>query len=281
MYSCMAVARGGSNGVEILAKASAVLDVLRVEGQASVPRIAESVHEPVSSMYRLISSLSEVGWVEPGTRRGQYRIGAAIFSIGGLVEGRLNLQEIARSVLWPRRSETTGTWLLYVRRALRAVCIEIVADFVAERLSPRVGSSLPLDEGAASLVLVAFLPSSERDATLEQLLATRSGGRATVDARHRFRVDAEQVRHEGFAIDIEETAPGVASVAAPVLNRRGEIEAAICLSGLDTQHVRTGAAMEDLELVRLTARKISEGFGYLGSGDHPAAEPAVDGAAGA
>lgn len=250
-----------SGGVEILAKASAIVDLL-VLGQASVAEIAKAIGEPVSSVYRLVASLTEFGWVEAGTLRGRYRLAPGIVALGGLVEARLDLQRITRSVLWPMRSQTTGAWSLFVRRGLRAVCIEMVSDFVVERFSPQVGYSVPLDQGSASLVLVTFMPESEREAALEMLLASSSGAGAELRARHRFRTEVLDVREHGYALDIEEITPGVATVAAPVFNRRGEIEAAVCLSGLSPEDARTRAAQHDIALVRLAAARISAQFGY-------------------
>lgn len=132
------------NGVEIISKATAILDALRTEGEASVPQIAECVGEPVSSVYRLISSLTEAGWVERGSQRGRYRIGSKIVTLGGLVESRLDIQRLSREVLRPLRSRTTGTWSLHVRRGLRAVCIEIVSDLTPAHFAMRVGDSYRL-----------------------------------------------------------------------------------------------------------------------------------------
>ncbi|MDN5977873.1 IclR family transcriptional regulator [Acidipropionibacterium jensenii] len=250
------------NGVEIVSKANAVLDTLRALGQAGVPQISESIGEPVSSVYRLVANLCEAGWVEHGTQRGRYRIGSKIVTLGGLVESRLDIQRISRDVLWPLRSSTAGTWSLYVRRGLRAVCIEVVSDLVSAQFSLRVGDSLPLDIGAASLLLVAFMPASEREAALEQLLATRPSGRSTAQTRNRFRTDADQARRTGLAIDLEETSPGVATIGAPVLNRRGEIEGAITLTGVDPAHARTSAVRPPADLVSRAAADVSARLGH-------------------
>lgn len=257
-----------ANGVEIISKATAVLDALHAEGEASVPRIAECVDEPVSSVYRLIGSLSDAGWVERGSQRGRYRIGPKIVTLGGLVESRLDIQQISRQVLRPLRSTTTGTWSLHVRRGLRAVCIEIVADLTPAHFAMRVGDSLPLDLGAPSLVLVAFMPVPEREAALAQMLSTRPNGLAAVQTRNRFRTDADLARQACLAIDLEETSPGVASAAAPVLNRRGEIEAAVCLSGIDPAHVRTDAFRQHADLVTRAADAISTRLGHASDAPH-------------
>lgn len=254
------------NGVEIITKATAVLDALRTEGEANVPRIAEHVDEPVSSVYRLISSLTDAGWVEHGSRRGRYRIGSKVITLGGLVESRLDIQRLAREVLRPLRARSRGTWSLHVRRGLRAVCIEIVTDLTPAHFAMRVGDSLPLDLGAPSLMLVAFLPVSEREAALAQMLNSRSSIRIPVQTRNRFRAEADRAKDAMLAIDLEETSPGVASIAAPVLNRRGEIEAAVCLSGIDPAHARTNAVRHHAELVSEAADAISTRLGHHAAG---------------
>lgn len=261
------------NGVEILSKVNAVLTALSHGGQLSVAEIAGTMGAPVSSTYRLASALRSLGWLEHGTTRGKYRLGMSLVKIGGLVEGRLDIQQIFREELTPMRKETTGVWSLFVRRGLRSVCIEMVSDLVVNRFFPQVGHSLPLDFGAASLVFIAYTPLAERRAILTQLVSTSERERIPSQIRQRFTTEADDVRARGYAQDSDETAPGVASLAAPVLNRRGEVEAAVCLSGLPEGTLADGSDTSGIALVQEAGRRISRRFGH-GMADEPTTEGA-------
>ena len=82
-------------GLELIAKVNAVIGVLESRGEASAAEIAERTGEPLSSVYRLLQSLTGVGWVDRGWRRGSYRLGLLLLTIGGQLEDKLDIRECA------------------------------------------------------------------------------------------------------------------------------------------------------------------------------------------
>jgi DNA-binding IclR family transcriptional regulator len=74
-----------------------------------------------------------------------------------------------------------------------------------------IGVPLPLDRGSGGKVLLAFAPTSGSEPELSPEL--------------------QKVRRRGWAASAGEREPGVASVSAPVLDRRGQVVAAIGVSG--------------------------------------------------
>src|SRR4051795_13335085 len=69
--------------VAVLAKAGALLDCL-AEGELTPAELTVRMGEPRSSVYRLIASLSELELIDPGTRRGTYRLGLKLLRLGGI-----------------------------------------------------------------------------------------------------------------------------------------------------------------------------------------------------
>jgi len=61
-------------GLEILGKANAVVAALEARAALTAAQIAETVGEPVSSTYRLLQTLTAIGWVETGRGRGLFRL---------------------------------------------------------------------------------------------------------------------------------------------------------------------------------------------------------------
>jgi DNA-binding IclR family transcriptional regulator len=247
------------NNVEILAKASGVLNTLERESALTVAQIAASVGEPVSSTYRLIRSLQALGWVEPGTRRGLYRLGVYVMQVSGLVESRLDLQQIALPVLQHLAQETRLACCLFVRRRLRSVCIEMAEDYVIRRFSLRVGDSLPINVGSVGAVLFSFLPRSERASVVSSLDADYLGTRTAGAVLRQLESNVPAVRARGFAIDRGETTSGAATVSAPIFNHRGELEAALAVSGLRRDIEEVDA--DTVSTVTATAAEIAHGLG--------------------
>ncbi|MFC7647543.1 helix-turn-helix domain-containing protein [Streptosporangium lutulentum] len=54
-------------GLEIIWKADSLVRVLSRDGESTVAQLAEAVNEPLSSTYRLLADLKQIGWVERGS----------------------------------------------------------------------------------------------------------------------------------------------------------------------------------------------------------------------
>src|SRR6478609_3132156 len=79
----------------VITKAAALLDQLAEEGEATAARLGEALGEPRTTVYRLIRSLVGVGFVEPGSHRGTYRLGLRLFRLGGAVVARFDERQAA------------------------------------------------------------------------------------------------------------------------------------------------------------------------------------------
>lgn len=220
-----------NSGMAILEKAGALVTALERVGEATAQELSELVGEPVSSTYRLVSTLMAVGWVEPGSRRGLYRLGLYVVRIGGMLEERLDVRRACLPALEEMRERTHQTSFLCFRRGDAAVCVERIGGRDVQSLGMRLGDAYPLYHGAAPLAILAFLPDEEREAVLDRAAADReTGGNVPSDAELRERI--ARTRRAGYAVSDEDVTTGIGAVGAPVYNHRGELEGAISLSGL-------------------------------------------------
>ena len=244
-------------GLELIAKVDAVIGVLESRGEASAAEIAKRTGEPLSSVYRLMQSLTGVGWVDRGWRRGTYRLGLLMLTIGGQLEDKLDVRECALPSL-RRLVETTGaTSFLCVRRDTRAVCVERIDGQAVRSLVMQLGGSLPLYAGAAPRAILAFLPAAEQRSSLR---ASRLPGDPPRPDAASIQADVEQVQRDGFAVSDGDVTPGIAALGAPVFNHRGELEAAISISGIRSQ-ILGSARTANIELITTCAREVSNALG--------------------
>jgi DNA-binding IclR family transcriptional regulator len=124
------------------------------------------------------------------------RDGGGRFMTGPRFTG-LDLATLARPALEALRDLTGESAQLYVRRGERRLCVASLESPHGLRTIVPVGVSLPLDVGSAGRIL---------------------------------RGDPESVER-GWAQSVEERERGVASVSAPVRDGRGEVVAAVSVSG--------------------------------------------------
>ncbi len=245
------------NGLELIGKVDAVLTVLESRGEATAAEIAKRTGEPLSSIYRLLQSLTGIGWVDRGWRRGSYRLGLALLGVGSHIEDRLDIRESALPALRRLLEVTGATSFLCVRRGTRAVCVERLEGHAVRSLAMQLGSSLPMFAGAAPRAILSFLPPAEQRSALASV---RMPGDPQRPEPAVIQSDIERTHEAGYAVSDGDVTPGIAALGAPVFNHRGELEAAISISGVRAQII--GATRQrNIDLIVGCAHEVSHRLG--------------------
>src|SRR3989440_12826818 len=104
-------------------------------------------------------------------------------------------------------------------------------------MASQPGMHRPPNCTALSKVLLAFLPSEQREEILPMLTFERATPR-TIPNLARFRKELGRVVQQGDAMDDQETDMGARCVAAPVVDESGKVLAAISVSGPITRMSR-------------------------------------------
>jgi IclR family transcriptional regulator, pca regulon regulatory protein len=128
-------------------------------------------------------------------------------------------------------------------------------------LNLHVGSRLPAYCTSMGKVLLAFLPDEEQGAVLDAVQFTQRGPN-TLTEREALLAELDRVRNAGLAVNNEELAYGLRSIAAPVRSQSGEALAAINIA----VH-RSMVSLEDLVArlappLKRTALEISQRIGH-------------------
>ena len=249
-----------SESVLVLAKAAALLDRLAEDGEASAGRLAELVGEPRSTVYRLLASLQSLDLVEPGSRRGTYRLGLALLRLGSAVVSRFDERQAALPVMERIHEQTGETVFLCVRRRREAVCIERLDGRRVQSLALRLGGSLPLHAGAAPRILLAYEPRELWEeyvaaSPLEPLTPNTPTSREELFQR------LGEVRETGVSVSDEDVTLGIAALGAPIFDWRGRLRAALSISGV--RPAILGESAESMQrLVVEGAREVSRALGH-------------------
>jgi DNA-binding IclR family transcriptional regulator len=249
--------------IQVLDKMTALLDCLGEHGEASAAQLAEWIGEPRSSVYRLLDGLRAVGWVEPGSRRGMYRLGLALFRLGSRVTRRFDERAAARPVMERLHARTEQTIFLTVRSGFEGVCIERVDGRWVQNMALQLGGSLPLHVGAGPRVLLA----AADDELVERYIAQGPLERftaQTITTPAALREDVAATRANGFAISDEDDVLGMAAVGAPIRDHEGRVSATLSLSG-PRSTVLEDRLEESLGLIREAAGEVSRTLGHDGA----------------
>ncbi|MHB8620105.1 MAG: IclR family transcriptional regulator [Chloroflexota bacterium] len=197
------------------------LDILGLftpdQPELSVAEIQQRLDIPQSTLYRLLRSMKAKGWIEDDAG-GHYRLGLRILELARVVRRRLDIAELARTIMIELSKSTGETILLTCVSGQRAICIERVEGPQAVRVSMERGAVLPLHAGASSTVLLAYLDEPRR----EEILSSgplRRYTENTITDPEQVRRRLERIRLDGYAFTDHEVDPGVRAIAAPILDR--------------------------------------------------------------
>ena len=198
--------------VGVIDRAAAVMDAVEA-GARSFTDIVRVTGLTRTTVHRLIRSLEDHGYLFHVGGLG-YALGPRLLGLATTAMRELPLRELAHPAL-ERLARTTGeSAQLFVRDGDRRICVDAVASEHELRTIVDVGAVLPLNQGSAGKVFLAWGPPLEKEDDMERLaqqLAT--------------------TRRRGWADSFGERAPGVASVSAPVLGPGEAVLAAISVSG--------------------------------------------------
>jgi IclR family transcriptional regulator, pca regulon regulatory protein len=195
-----------------------------------VADLARAVSLNRSTAYRYASTLARLGYVEqdPDTRK--YSLGPQVVDLGFAALSSMEMTRVAAGYLQSLADETgfsasmailNGPDIVYVerRKSRRPTGLAVELDL-------HVGSRLPAYCTAMGKVLLAYRDRAALRALLERMNLSRRGPN-TITAREQLMAALAKVREAGFAVNNEELAPGVRSLAAPVRDRTGAVVAAI------------------------------------------------------
>jgi IclR family pca regulon transcriptional regulator len=220
-------AKAASYRVEALAKGLRILTLFsEQETTLRLTEIAERTGIPLPTVFRLVSTLEEEGFAER-LADGQYRPGRNVLRLGFAALQALDLVELSRGPLQALADETKETVNLGVLAADQILYLIRLRNSDLVTANIQVGSSLPAVYTSMGKLLLAYLDKRALDRVLTNESFTARGGPNAVRSRTALREQLSAVRARGFAIQDQEVAYGLRSIAGPLRDETGKVIAAV------------------------------------------------------
>jgi IclR family pca regulon transcriptional regulator len=218
-----------------------------------------------STAHRYIATLAQLGYLKQDPDSKRYRLGPKVLDLGFSAINSMELREISAPHLRELSDETGFTVNLAILDGIDVVYIDRCRTGqpgqVEIDLNLHVGARLPAYCTAMGKAIIAFLAEERREELIARIEFARRGPN-TLTTPEAFRAELERIRGSGIAVNDEELAYGLRSIAAPIHSHSGEVVAALNLA----VH-RTMVAMNELiarygPAVKRTAAEISVGMGH-------------------
>jgi DNA-binding IclR family transcriptional regulator len=218
-----------SRGYGTVHKAMAVISAFSYgDPVLGVSELSRRLGMGKSTVHRILTTLLADGFVEK-TRDERYRLSIKVYEIGQQVAASIELRQLVHPALERLRNESGETAHVAVLSGTDVVYVDRLESPHMLRLLTRVGRRRAAHATSSGKCLLAF----GAPATVAAVVATglpRLGPR-TITSKSMLEKRLAEVRRKGYAVSVDEAAPGVASVAAPIFDASGECIAAVSVAG--------------------------------------------------
>ncbi len=242
-----------------LAKAQQVLDLYSLSRpEWGVGEVAAQCGWPPSSTHLLMSSLAQMGLLHR-TAAGRYRLGFKLHHLSQILLQNTPWRDVVAARLSELSRQCGETTYAAALDGQQLIAVFSLRGHAPGAISPAALSDpLPLHASAAGKVMLADRTVHDRSALPRRLPALT--GR-TITGRAELFEQLQQVRQQGYALNLAELQPELCAVAAPVFNHSGEVIAAVSLLA-PAERFSTGQGEYTAQIVQ-AAREISRQLGDL------------------
>lgn len=226
-----------------------------------VTELADLLELNKSSVHKLLSTLVSHGYIEQDDRSKKYRLGYIYLELSSILLESIDLRSQARVYLEELAELTNEVVHLVVYNQGEAVYIEKIEGNKTLRTHSRVGRRAPMHCTSVGKVILAFLPKEEILLFLEKNELTKHTENTITD-KTKFIDELEKIRNQGYGTEIEENETGITCIAAPIFDNKGDITAAVSISG-PTIRLTNEQLVKLRPIIVEVSKNISNRLGYF------------------
>jgi DNA-binding IclR family transcriptional regulator len=169
-----------------------------------------------ATLFRLLATFENHGYVERGQGPGEYKLGLAAFEVSQKLLSRMTLLHKARPVMGRLVRDYNETVYLAVQRDNEVLFLEMSDNDQKVKVVSLVGRRFPLAECAAGKIFLAF------DA---------DGNEELLRVLPQLAEELKSYREERIAVDENGVGEGSTCVAVPLCNARSEMVGSLVMVG--------------------------------------------------
>ncbi|HSB67695.1 MAG TPA: IclR family transcriptional regulator [Anaerolineales bacterium] len=247
--------------VDAVARGLEILTLFTVERSSmNLTEIATATKLNKSTAFRMVSTLELLGYLERDPETRQYHPGLKVLQLGFTALNSLEVAQIGQLYLKALSNECGETTNMAIRDGKEIVYVARNATWHIIGVNVQRGSRAPIyctSMGKAQLIDLS--PQELHDLLGEGPYPKM--GPNTIEYLKDLLVELEKIRQQGYAVNDQELATGLRSVAAPIRDAQGKIVAAINISMPGFRISREELEEHLAPMVKETARLISSSLG--------------------
>ena len=233
-----------SYAIQSVDNALALLEALCEEGEEiRISQLSEKLGMNKTSVFRLLATFENRGYVEREKTSGKYRLGISAYEIGQKFLSRMALLRKARPVMERLVRECNEAVYLVLPRGEEVLFLELVDTLQQVKIVSLVGRRFPARAVAAGKVLLAC------------------GGRTDAPLPP---AELHAIHASGCCADAGALGEGIASLAVPLFGAGGELAGSLCLVGPEFRLTAERLERELPPRLRDAGEIVSSKLGHIG-----------------
>lgn len=236
--------------------------VAEEESGVGVTQIARRLQFKKSTVHQVLVSLREKGLLEQDPLSKVYRLGPRTVLLGKAYFQRLQLTHNVLPILAKLRDVSRETVVLNMRSGNAVIIVAQVESPHQVRRVAEIGASIPLYEGSAGKVVLAFLSEPERTVVLRDFQQEMT----TLAPKHLSEIirdlnkELDGIRKKGYAMNLAADERGAHFMSAPIFDSFDQVIGCISISGPSNRFTEL-MMRKQIQPILECANEISQTYG--------------------
>lgn len=254
-----------SYSIQSVDNALDVLEALCEEGdEVRISQLSERLGMNKTSVFRLLATFENRGYVEREKGSGKYRLGLSAYEMGQKFLSRMHLLRKAKPVMERLVRQVNEAVYLAVPRDPFILLLDMVDTSAQVKIVSLVGNRYPIAGTAAGKVILAFRAEDSEGSNGSQVKRGR-------EMPQLMSSEKQAIRNTGLCLDQGGLGEGVVSAAVPLFRSGGEVLGSLCCVGPDFRMTENRLQEEIFPHLKEAGDIISSKLGHLGryfDGEH-------------
>jgi DNA-binding IclR family transcriptional regulator len=231
----------------------------REHKQFTGAELAQLLDLPRASVFRILQTLEQGGFIERMADSSRYRLGVAVLRLGFEYLASMEITEHSRPVLYSLRDATSYAAHLVVRDSKEVVIVAKAPGFAKLFNSIQIGARLPAHATVLGRVLLCKLPHE----TLTELYGNSPLKQFTSTTPTSLSALSEMLRavsENGYGLSEGGFETSISTIAAPVYGPHGEVTAAVSIA-VPTSNIEASQKDYLINQVKNAAQQLTQRLG--------------------
>lgn len=245
--------------VKTVEKTLSLLELLAEQKMPlSLTQVSQLSNISISTVYRLLNTLTRSGFIERDRVTGYYQLGLKAYQIGNAALQKVELRNIVLPYMNNLSNQCQESVYLAIFSQQNVFYTDCVKTSTPVQLSIQTGIPFPACQTSSGKVFVAYLTLEEQLNLID--FYVRNGFIKDTQA---FLKELAQIQRNGYAAGVSQFGSLVREFSAPVFNHAKTCIAAVSVFGPVFQAELTQAEKELLNRIKNTCAEISKALGHL------------------